>query len=335
MSKNEEKLSEKLNNVHLYGKINTNITPPKIKKNKYEVVAIIPKHQWQDFCEFVGYRGYKTPEGKIVIDHTYTLEDIEYTDYNGIKQFRKGNRWNYPYYDGEAEPKPEDEETREETGILLYQLAGFKFIEEHDNILILWPRGHGKTWLLAWYIEWNMKHSLYKAMYLSITDVYNDVADWVYDWADINGHIPEAHKAKGAQSQRRQTPKSFTLKNGSKFKVFGVMDKKVRGKHGYTIFMDDVIEEGSERNPSRQRDLERRWNATLSKMRRGKLIIVNTRVYKGDFIEYLINQFERKYNIMLDRKPEDATKWKLHMFILTPYIKYNDYYYNNYYLPLG
>ena len=299
-------------------------------KQEYDVVAIIPKEKWQDFCEFCGYRGYKDKSGKVIIDHTFELVDFEYTDYKGAKQVRKKKKWKYPYYPGEAVPAPVDEETQEEIGILLYQLAGFRFIEDHDNILILWPRGHGKTWLLAWYIEWNMKHSLYKCMYLSITDVYNDVANWVYDWADIQGYIPEAHKAKGAQSQRRQTPKSFTLKNGSVFKAYPIKAKEIRGKHGFHIYMDDVVEEGSQTNPSYQVNLERRWNATLSKMRRGKLIIVNTRVYRGDFIEYLIRQFEKKHAIMLDRMPEDANKWKLYTFVLTPYIKHGDYYYNNY-----
>lgn len=302
----------------------------KANKEILQVVAVIPKNKWQDFCEFCGYRGYKDKDGKVHIDHTFTLVDFEYTDYKGDKQTRKKKQWKYPYYPGEAVPAPVDEETQEEIGILLYQLAGFRFIEDNDNILILWPRGHGKTWLLAWYIEWNMKHSLYKVMYLSITDVYNDVANWVYDWADIQDYIPEAHKTKGAQAQRRQTPKSFTLKNGSMFKAYPIKAKEIRGKHGFHIYMDDVVEEGSESNPSYQRALERRWNATLSKMRRGKLIIVNTRVYRGDFIEYLINQFAKKHAIMSDRMPEDANKYKLHTFILTPYIKHNDYYYNNY-----
>ena len=312
------------------------------KKVKYEVVAIIPKDKWQDFCEFVGYKGYKDTTGKIILDHTFII--IEETISNPVyieateempmefipEQSRsptviiKKKQFTYPYYPGEAIPEPIDDDTQEEVGILWYQLEGFIIIESNDNILILWPRGHGKTWLLAWYIEWNMKHSKYKAMYLSITDVVNDVADWVFDWADINNHVPTANKSKGSQSQRRQTPTSFTLKNGSKFKIFSVMDKKVRGKHGYTIFMDDIIEEGSQTRPSKQRDLERKWNATHSKMRRNKLVIVNTRIYEDDFIEYLMKQFTNKHKIMLKRKPQDAGKWLLTINLLTPFIEAKD-----------
>lgn len=200
-----------------------------------------------------------------------------------------------------------------------YQEEGFNIIEYNDNILILWPRGHGKTWLLAWYIEWNMKHSIYKAMYLSMTDVINDVADWVFEWAFENSLLAEG--ANVEKTIRRNTPKSFKLLNGSKFKIFSVMDKKIRGKHDYVIFMDDIIEEGSQTHPSYQRMLERRWNSTISKMRRNKLIIVNTRVYEGDFIEYLMKQFHEKHKIMLKRKPEDASKWKLHVDVKTPFLE--------------
>jgi len=292
----------------------------KAKAEKYEVVAVIPKEQWQAFEEFVGYRGYKDSTGKIIIDHSYTISKEETKFPDGTIREMEVKNYKYPYYPGEAIPEPIDEDTGEEVGILWYQLEGFHIIETENAILILWPRGHGKTWLLAWYIEWNMKYSRYKAMYLSITDVGNDVADWVYDWADIQGYIASGSGITGAKGQRRQTPKSFSLKNGSKFKIFSVMDKKVRGKHGYTIFMDDIIEEGSETHPSKQRELRRRWNATLSKMRRNKLVIVNTRIYEGDFIEYLIKQFSNKYKIMSQRRPQNASRWKLYIDLRTPFM---------------
>lgn len=292
-------------------------------------IIIIPKANWQPFEEFVGYRGYKDANGKIILDHSYTMkyEDFPnpmYTD--AVKATVsptitiETKNYNYPYYPGEAEPKPIDEDTGDEVGILWYQVEGFEIIETQDNILILWPRGHGKTWLLAWYIEWNMKHSKYKCMYLSITDVFNDVADWIYDWADAQGLIPAGSKAKGSQAQRRQTPKSFSLTNGSKFKVWSVLDKKIRGKHGYHVFMDDIIEENSETHPSEQKKIERKWNATLSKMRRGKLIIVNTRIYEGDFIEYLMKQFAKKSRIMSTKNPKNLKRWTLYIDIRTPFV---------------
>ncbi len=251
-------------------------------KKKYDFV-IIPKKNWQPFREFVGY-----------IDEAGTI------------------------HKGEAVPEPIDQDTGEYKGILWYQEEGFQIIELNENILILWPRGHGKTWLLAWYIEWNMKHSAYKCMYLSITDVINDVADWVFLWAWDNNLLAEGDLVEKAI--RRNTPKTFNLVNGSKFKIYSVMDKAIRGKHDYVIFMDDVIEEGSETHPSRQRELERRWDSTLSKIRRSKLVIVNTRVYEGDFIQYLVDQFDRKHEIMKTRRPEKAHLWSLTIDVRTPYL---------------
>lgn len=300
----------------------------KAKTKEHEVVAVIPKAQWQAFEEFVGYRGYKDATG-IHVDHSFHLEKLIINNQLHIERV-----WNHPYHPGEAIPEPVDETTGEEIGILWYQLQGFRFIEENDNVLILWPRGHGKTWLLAWYIEWCMKHSTYKCMYLSITDVINDVADWVFDWADANGLLASGQKkSTGSKTVRRDTPVSFNLKNGSKFKIFSVKDKKIRGKHGYTIFMDDVVEEGSQTHPSYQLELQRRWNKTISKMRRNKLIIVNTRVYQGDFIEYLMVQFDKKFQVMQKARPQDANRWKLHVDIKTPYLHSKDkewYIRNNY-----
>jgi len=252
-------------------------------KKKAPEFIVLPKSEWQLFREFVGYID---DEGKI--------------------------------HEGEAIPEPIDVDTGEFKGVLWYQEEGFEIIEYNDNILILWPRGHGKTWLLAWYIEWNMKHSVYKAMYLSITDVINDVADWVYEWAFANNLLAEGDNVD--KTIRRSTPKNFRLTNGSKFKIFSIMDKKIRGKHDYTIFLDDIIEEGSLTHPSYQRMLERRWNSTISKMRRQKLVIVNTRVYEGDFIEYLVKQFENKQKIMNQKKPGDTYKWDLYIDLRTPFL---------------
>lgn len=254
------------------------------KKKKTKEFIILPKKEWQEFKEFVGF---VDEEGNI--------------------------------HEGEAIPEPIDVDTGDFIGILRYQLEGFDIIEYNDNILILWPRGHGKTWLLAWYIEWNMKHSVYKAMYLSITDVINDVADWVYEWAFSHDLLAEGENVD--KTIRRSSPKNFRLTNGSKFKIFSIMEKKVRGKHDYTIFMDDIIEEGSLTHPSYQRMLERRWNSTISKMRRNKLVIVNTRVYEGDFIEYLMKQFDTKQKIMDKKKPEERSKWELYKDIRTPFIE--------------
>lgn len=251
-------------------------------KSKYDLIAVLPKAKWQSFKEFVGY-----------------------VDADGVE------------YRGEAIPEPEDQDTGEYKGILWYQEEGFHIIEDHDNILILWPRGHGKTWLLAWWIEWNMKHSRFKCMYLSITDVINDVADWVFEWADANKVLAEGSNIE--RRMRPNTPKKFKLVNESVFRIFYVKDRNIRGKHDYTIIMDDIIEEGSERQPTYQADLKRRWNATISKVRRDKLVIVNTRVYEGDFIEEMISMFQKKHDIMLKRRPEMVDKWSLYTDIKTPY----------------
>ena len=193
------------------------------------------------------------------------------------------------FVNAEAWPRPSKEITNEWVGILDHQAEIFTVFEANDIVMLNWLRGGGKTWVVAWYIEYTMKYYGQSWLYLSLTEVRYRVAQWVYTWAFTEGLISTS--ADGPSYDRRNSYQKFEIENGARFEAHSVTSKAILGFHGYNIIMDDVIDKQHQARPSMQRDLENQWNYTLSKITRGKLIIVGTRKFKMDFLEYLIIQF--------------------------------------------
>ena len=192
------------------------------------------------------------------------------------------------FVNAEAWPRPNKQISNEWVGILDHQAVIFDVFEANDNTMLNWPRGIGKTWVVVWYIEYTMKYYGWSWLYLSLTDVRFQVAQWIWTWASEQRLLDRTTRAANS---RRDSYQKFQIENGARFEAHGVTGKVIMGFHGYNIAMDDIISKDHQYYPSQQRDLENRWNTNISYITRGKLIVVGTRKFKMDFLEYLVLQF--------------------------------------------
>ena len=201
------------------------------------------------------------------------------------------------FVNAEAYPGPSKIITNEWVGILKHQAEIFPIFEANDNTMLNWPRGVGKTWVVAWYIEYTMKYYGWAWLYLSLTEVRNQVADWVHTWAFKAGLLTRENRVAGSRVDSYQ---KFSIENEGRFEAHSVLAKGILGFHGLNIALDDIIDIQHQSHPSDQLKLQRQWNSTISKIgrgdvteegRMGKIIVVGTRKFKGDFLEYLTTQF--------------------------------------------
>lgn len=229
---------------------------------------------------------------------------------------KKGN-----IHRGEAIPEPIDEITGEYMGIADYQLAFILEYRDNFNILMIWARGHGKTWVFTWIIELCMKYEAEKFLYFSLTDVAYTVADWIYIWAQNQQFVVDAETTRANKkiSGRKSTYQKFTLINGARYEVHGIRTSSTLGYHGWTIMMDDIIDEQHKRLPYLQKALEMKWDHQYSKIRRKKLVMCNTRKFAGDYFDFIIDQFEKKLVLYESKKGVKIDKYILYISHKTPY----------------
>ena len=246
------------------------------------------------------------------------------TDVELINEFRKfvgyvDKRGNI--HRGEAIPEPIDEITGEYMGIADYQLAFILEYRDNPNILMIWARGHGKTWIFTWIVEISMKYEADKFLYFSLTDIAYTVADWIYIWAQNRGFIVDAETTRANKkiSGRKSTYQKFTLINGARYEVHGIRTSSTLGYHGWIIMMDDIIDEQHKRLPHLQKALEMKWNHQYSKIRRKKLVMCNTRKFAGDYFDFIINQFEKKGILLQQKGGVGVQKYSLYISHKTPY----------------
>lgn len=262
------------------------INPIALNPNKINIWSLSDKDLVQLFKEFVGY-----------------------TDVKGIE------------HEGEAVPAPVDDITGDWMGIADYQAEFIIIYRDNDNIIVIWPRGHGKTWMAAWIIQFCMKYNAEKFLYFSLTDIAYTVADFVYIWAQNNRALiaSETIRAAKKMSGRKSTYQKFSLINGARYEVHQIRTSSTLGYHGWNIIMDDIIDEQHKRLPHLQKSLQMKWDHQYSKIRRKKFMAINTRKFAGDFFAYLIDQFEVKGIAYKNKKGSESKKYTLHINLKTPY----------------
>lgn len=222
---------------------------------------------------------------------------------------------------GEAIPEPIDEITGVYMGIADYQLNFILEYRDNHNILMIWARGHGKTWEFTWIIEMCMKYEAERFLYFSLTDVAYTVADWIYIWAQNQQFVVDAETTRANKkiSGRKSTYQKFTLINGARYEVHGIRTSSTLGYHGWVIMMDDIIDEQHKRLPHLQRALQMKWDHQYSKIRRKKLVMCNTRKFAGDYFDFIIDQFEKKLVLYEAKKGVKTNKYTLYISHKTPY----------------
>lgn len=281
------------------------------KLNKYALnrkkVSLwkLPDKDLRDlFIKFVGFVGYYNTEINPVDGLGYAIFDT------------KGE-----IHKGESNPEPIDDITGDYIGIVSYQADAIIDYRDNVNLLTIWSRGFGKSWVREWIIEISMKYEADKFLYFSLTDAAYRASNEVYIWGQNNNAIVDSETVKVAKkiSGRRSSYQKFTLINGAQFEVHGIMTSSTLGYHGWIIIFDDIIDKLHQKLPHIQKRLEARWNSQYSKIRRKKLCIDNTRKYPGDFFDYIINQFETKQEAFIRKKGTISNKYTLFISHKTPY----------------
>ena len=213
-----------------------------------------------EFIKFVGFRGHFDKDGNPVYDKDGAI------------------------HEGEAFPPPIDEKGRY-LGVLPHEVLAFKQIWRWVLIgyMIKWPRGFGKTYVATWFIEFTLKYFGWPWLYLSSTDILGDVAYWIYKWAYRNKLII-GNPVKGG---KKNTYTQFELTTGGKLRIFEYLGEEMVGQHGWFIFLDDIIKKKWENKPSDNLKAKRQWLYSISFIRRIGLVIVGTRKYQGDPLEFL------------------------------------------------
>jgi len=222
---------------------------------------------------------------------------------------------------GEAVPEPVDEITEVYMGITDYQVDFILTYRDYFNLLMIWFRGAGKTWVITWIIQFVMKYRGEKVLYFSLTDVAFTVANWVYIWAENNDAVVDTSTVISSKkvSGRRSTYQKFSLINGARFEVHQIRTSSTLGYHGWVIIMDDVIDEQHKRLPHLQKALQMKCDHQYFKIRRIKLVFLNTRKFAGDFFDWVIDQFEKKSMAYASKRGKAAQKYTLLLDLKTPY----------------
>ena len=212
---------------------------------------------------------------EIVIEFIYF---VGYVDKNGV------------IHEGEAFPPPIDEKGQY-LGILRHEIEAFVLIWIYikKGIMFKWPRGFGKTFICTWFIEFTMKELAWPWMYLSVTEILSDVADWIFRWASIQGLI-----SKTIRGGKRNTYKGFNLKTGGKMRIYDYLGEDMVGQHNWYLALDDIIKKKWDNKPSDNLKAKRQWNYSIYFIRRLGLLILGTRKFEGDPLEYLENALSPK-----------------------------------------
>lgn len=267
-----------------------------LNKKKVKIWNLPDKDLRDLFIKFVGFVGYFDKEGYAILDPTGEI------------------------HRGEANPEPIDDITGDYMGIAPYQADAILDYRNNINLLTIWPRGHGKSWVREWIIETCMKYEADRFLYFSLTDAAYRASNEVYIWAQNNNAIVDSETVKAAKkiSGRRSSYQKFTLINGAQFEVHGIMTSSTLGYHGWTLIFDDIIDE---KDNFIQKRLRLKLNSQYFKIRRKKLCIDNTRKFPGDIFDFIMDQFENKQKVFVSKKGTISNKYTLFISHLTPYIE--------------
>ena len=276
-----------------------------LNPKKLEIWRLSDKDLRDLFIKFVGFVGY------------YDAKDINPHDGLGYAILDP----NGEVHKGEANPEPIDDITGDYKGIADYQADAILDYRDNFNLLTIWPRGHGKSWVREWIIEITMKYEADRYLYFSLTDAAYKASNDVYIWAQNNNAIVASDTIKAAKkiSGRISSYQKFTLINGAQFEVHGIRTASTLGYHGWIIIFDDIIDISHKDLPHLQDRLESKWDSQYSKIRRKKLCIDNTRKFPGDFFDFIMDQFENKQKSFIRKKGRISKKYTLFVSHKTPY----------------
>lgn len=249
-----------------------------------------------EITKFVGFRGhldtFKHPKGGTV---ELAILDMKGEEYPGevhpepIVPVTNINRDNLMRLTGRTR---EELGRRFYLGILGYEVAVLTLLFTlygmgHENVMVLMPRGVGKTYMEDWENAFDMKHQYKNILLLSESDAMLKVGNWIYTWAFNNDYLKDSSK-----NSRQSSYQHFTLKNGAQMDLYRFMDKKTVGIHDVKIVGDDIINLDWKNRPSDNRRAIEHWHSNLNMMIRIGLEIFGTRKFEGDPLQHLMETIE-------------------------------------------
>lgn len=187
-----------------------------------------------------------------------------------------------------------------------------------SHSLILFPRGHSKSTIMAFYIVWRIvKDPCITILYASATSALSEVAlafiKQTLDSDIMKKYFPELlHKDEGKRTKWSQT--EIKVDHPIR-KQRGIRDatiyatgagKNITGLHFDMLVLDDIIAPNTEVDPfsSVGRDKTRRWVSFVTSILNagGEVRVVGTRYHADDIYNSLINMeepvFDKEGNII-------------------------------------
>jgi hypothetical protein len=166
---------------------------------------------------------------------------------------------------------------------LIFMLRGMGY----ENIALLMPRGHGKTYIFDWDDQIGLKHFSNNYMMLSETNARKKVGNWVYVWALRNEYLKDPEKFA-----RKSTYQHFEMLNGNRMDIYKFSEEDLVGEHDYILKLDDCVKRKWRERPTENQKMIDHWQSNINFIIRSGLEIAGTRKFEGDVIEHIIDTIE-------------------------------------------
>jgi len=179
--------------------------------------------------------------------------------------------------------------------------------EKYDFLVLLAPRGHGKTTIIGGYITWRIvRNPNIRILIVTINqNKANEMMSFIQHHLENNSKLIEIfgeQKGTGEWSRFQIRVKRWGV-TGLAHKeptltALGVDSKMISG-HYDLIILDDVVDYQNSRTEHRRKELEEWFSTTLFPMLlpNGKIIDVGTRWHEGDLHSWLMKKDLFKHKI--------------------------------------
>jgi len=177
-------------------------------------------------------------------------------------------------------------------GILRYEveIMTLKFTLRqmgYENIMVLMPRGFGKTYMNAWDDETEMKWFEQNVMMLSVTNAKLKVGNWIYLWALRNKYLKNPEKFA-----RKSTYQHFELTNDTRMDIYDFMSEDLVGEHDFKLKLDDIVKKKWRHKPTENEKAIEHWQSNINFIIRTGLDIYGTRKFEGDPLEHIMEKID-------------------------------------------
>lgn len=171
-------------------------------------------------------------------------------------------------------------------GILRYEIEIMTLIFTlremgYENIQVLMPRGHGKTYMECWESQIDMKWFQENIMLLSETNARLKVGNWIYVWALQNGYLKDPEKFA-----RKMTYQHFVLLNEARMDIYKFSKEELVGEHDYKIKLDDTVKKKWRSRPTENEKMIEHFQSNINMIIRTGLEDFGTRKYEGDPLQH-------------------------------------------------